>query len=178
MIRPGRSSKADVGFHSGLLTVDVYPLVVVEVGADVLFAEVAHIRERQARWRKDDEAKKTYPQRRARYLDLVFSDGLIEISVLQTAEDFHNEGEIMHHCVYTNAYFAKDNSLIMSAHIGDKHTETIEIDLQRLIISQARGSHSKNSKYHDRIISLVQRNIHKIAKRANQESVKADMRSA
>lgn len=39
----GQVEQADVGFHSRFLTVDVYPLVVVEVGADVLFAEVAHI---------------------------------------------------------------------------------------------------------------------------------------
>lgn len=83
---------------------------------------------RQIRQRKDDEAKETYPQRMSRYLDLVFSDGLIEITVLQTAEDFYNEGEAMHHCVYTNAYYAKDNSLVMSAHIGEKRIETIEID--------------------------------------------------
>ncbi len=44
----GQVEQADVGFNSRLLAVDVYPLVVVEVGADVLFAEVAHIRERQA----------------------------------------------------------------------------------------------------------------------------------
>ncbi len=44
----GKVEQADVGFHSGLLTVDVYPLEVVEVGADVLFAEIAHILERQA----------------------------------------------------------------------------------------------------------------------------------
>ena len=114
----------------------------------------------------------------SRYLDLVFSDGLIEITVLQTAEDFYNEGEAMHHCVYTNAYYAKDNSLVMSAHIGDKRIETVEIDLQRLSISQSRGSHNQNSEYHDRIMSLVQRNLPKIARRATQKSPNADVISA
>ncbi len=42
----GQVEQADVGFNSRLLAVDVYPLVVIEVGADILFAEVAHIRER------------------------------------------------------------------------------------------------------------------------------------
>lgn len=134
--------------------------------------------QRQIQQRKDDEAKKTYPQRMSRYLDLVFSDGLIEVRVLQTAEDFYNEGEIMHHCVYTNAYYAKNNSLVMSAHIGNKHIETIEIDLQRLIISQSHGAYNQDTKYHDRIVSLVQRNLHKIAWRANQKSENADVISA
>lgn len=134
--------------------------------------------ERQIRQRKDDEAKKAYPQRMSRYLDLVFSDGLIEVSVLQTAEDFYNEGEIMHHCVYTNGYYAENNSLVMSAHIGDKRLETIEIDLKRLIISQSHGAYNQDTKYHNRIVSLVQRNIHKIARRANQKSENADVISA
>lgn len=134
--------------------------------------------ERQIRQRKDDEAKKTYLQRMSRYLDLVFSDGLIEVSVLQTAEDFYNEGEIMHHCVYTNGYYAENNSLVMSAHIGDKRLETIEIDLKRLIISQSHGAYNQDTKYHNRIVSLVQRNIHKIARRANQKSENADVISA
>ena len=39
----------DVGHHTRLLAVDVYPLVFVKVGADILFRQVAHIGERQAR---------------------------------------------------------------------------------------------------------------------------------
>ena len=134
--------------------------------------------QRKIRQRKDDEAKKTYPQRMSRYLDLVFSDGLIEITVLQSAEEFYNEGEIMHHCVYSNAYYAENNSLVMSAHIGDKRIETIEIDLRRLIISQSHGAYNQDSKYHNRIVSLVQRNLHKIARRANQKTENADVISA
>ena len=66
----------------------------------------------------------------------------------------------------------------MTAHIGKKHIETIEIDLQRLIISQSHGAYNQNTKYHDRIVSLVQRNLHKIARRANQKSENADAISA
>ena len=41
--------QADVGHHACLLAVEVYPRVFVEVGADILFRQVAHIGERQAR---------------------------------------------------------------------------------------------------------------------------------
>ena len=44
----GDVKQADVGHHARFLAVDVYPLVFVEVGADILFREVAHIRERQS----------------------------------------------------------------------------------------------------------------------------------
>lgn len=43
----GDVKQADVGHHARFLAVDVYPLVFVEIGADILFREVAHIRERQ-----------------------------------------------------------------------------------------------------------------------------------
>lgn len=134
--------------------------------------------ERIEREKKNEEARKTYAQRMSQYLDLVFSDGLIEISVLQSAEDFYNEGETLNHCVYSNAYYAKDNSLIMSAHIGDKHVETIEIDLCRFVILQAHGNHNQDSKYHNRILSLVNQNIPKIARRAKRRTTNADVLSA
>ena len=41
--------QADIGHHARLLAVDVYPLVFIKVGADILFREVTHIGERQAR---------------------------------------------------------------------------------------------------------------------------------
>ena len=37
--------QADVRHHARLLAVDVYPLVFIEVGADVLFRQIAHIGE-------------------------------------------------------------------------------------------------------------------------------------
>ena len=44
----GDVEQADVGHHARFLAVDVYPLVFVEIGTDILFREVAHIRERQS----------------------------------------------------------------------------------------------------------------------------------
>ena len=41
----GDVKQADVGHHARFLAVDVYPLVFIEIGADILFREVAHIRE-------------------------------------------------------------------------------------------------------------------------------------
>ena len=41
--------QADVGNHARFLTVDVDPLMVVEVGSDIFLCEIAHIGEGQAR---------------------------------------------------------------------------------------------------------------------------------
>jgi len=41
--------QADIGNHARFLTVDVNPLMVVEVGSDIFLCEIAHIGEGQAR---------------------------------------------------------------------------------------------------------------------------------
>ena len=43
------------------------------------------------------------------------TDGLIIVKVLQSVDEFYEEGKAMHHCVYTNAYYNDENSLILSA---------------------------------------------------------------
>ena len=45
----GYVKQPDIGNDTCFLAVDVYPLVFVEIGADILFRQVAHVGERQAR---------------------------------------------------------------------------------------------------------------------------------
>ena len=96
---------------------------------------------------------------------MLFGDELIQINVLQSVVDFLNEGIEMHHCVYTNKYYLKPESLILSAHIQDKRIETVEINLNTLKIVQSRAACNGVSEYHDRIIQLVRKNINLIRQR-------------
>ena len=68
----------------------------------------------------------------------------------------------MHHCVFTNDYFKKPDSLVFSARIGDERIETVEISLDTLQVVQSRGVCNESTKYHDRIINLVKQNIRHI----------------
>ena len=45
----GDVQQPDIGHHTRFLAVDVYPLVLIEIGTDVLFTEVPHVGERQSR---------------------------------------------------------------------------------------------------------------------------------
>lgn len=65
----------------------------------------------------------------------------------------------MHHCVYANRYYEKQNSLILSARIDNKRIETVEVDLQQMKVIQAYGACDKFTIYHDRIVSLVNDNM-------------------
>jgi hypothetical protein len=96
-----------------------------------------------------------YIRRRKRFYDMVLTDGLIEVHVLPDIPAFRAEAEEMHHCVYTNEYYKKPYSLIMSATIAGKRSETIEVDLTTFTIKQCFGKHDQFTMYHQRILDIV-----------------------
>ena len=53
----------------------------------------------------------------------------------------------------------------MSATIGNKRIETVEVDLKKLCVVQSRGVCNQNTEYHDRIIDLVNSNMNLIRQR-------------
>lgn len=128
-------------------------------------AKVEAKRKLEERRKEIAAADAEYKKVKGRFLDIRFSDGIISVSVLQSVEEFFEEGETMHHCVYSNGYYKKENSLILSARIEEKPVETVEVNLGTLRIIQSRGVCNKNTEYHDRIINLVERNIDLIRQR-------------
>lgn len=111
----------------------------------------------------EDEAKrKKFEKLKAAYFGLVFIDKDLTVKVLESLEEFKNEGDEMHHCVFTNEYHLKPDSLILSAMIDGIKTETVEVSLEEMRVVQCRGKFNKNTEYHDRIVNLVNRNIKKI----------------
>jgi DNA-directed RNA polymerase subunit RPC12/RpoP len=108
---------------------------------------------------KEDE----YRQAKAKFFGLMFSDGLINVRVLESVAEIITEGKMMHHCV--GSYHSKPDSLILSACIDGKRIETIEISISQLKVIQSRGVCNKNTKYHKQIIALVENNIPLIEER-------------
>ncbi len=104
-----------------------------------------------------------FREMKAKYFGLEFSDGQIQIRVLESVAEIIIEGKIMHHCVAS--YFYKEDSLILSACIDGKKIETIEVSLSQLKVIQSRGVCNKQTEYHDRIINLVNQNISQIENR-------------
>ena len=104
---------------------------------------------------QDIRTNETYIKRRKRFYGMVLTDGLIECRVLPDVPAFRKEAEDMHHCVYTNEYYKKPYSLIMSATIAGKRIETIEVDLTSFTIKQCFGKHDQFTMYHQRILDIV-----------------------
>lgn len=92
-----------------------------------------------------------------KFFGITITDGTITIQPLESVTQFYQEGKSMHHCVY--GYYKRKDCLILSARIGEKRIETIEVSLKTFDIVQSRGVCNQNTEYHDRIIGLVKNNI-------------------
>lgn len=117
------------------------------------------------RKRRAAEEEQRYRELKSRYFGLVFTDGDLAVRVLESVQEFVEEGDAMHHCVFSNSYYSKPNSLIFSATIGGKRVETVEVALDTLKVVQSRGVRNSQTEYHNRILNLVRRNMPRIEKR-------------
>lgn len=106
-----------------------------------------------------------YRKLKGRFFGIFFTDGTIQVKVLESVNEFAEEGVAMHHCVFSNEYYLKADSLILSATIDGKRIETIEISLKTMKVVQSRGVCNKNTEHHNRIVSLVNKNMELIRKR-------------
>ena len=70
-------------------------------------------------------------------------DGIV-IRPLESVTQFYKEGKAMHHCVYANRYYRRSECLIMTAIVGEKHVETIEVNLKSFQIVQSKSRMQRN----------------------------------
>ena len=102
---------------------------------------------------------------KSRFFGIVLSDNDLEISVLDSIEAYRAEGEKMKHCVFSGEYYAKPDSIILSAHDRQgNRIETVEFSISRGKVVQSRGLCNSNTEYHNRIIELVNSNAHRFLK--------------
>jgi len=84
--------------------------------------------------------------------------------VLKSVEEYKKEGDSQHHCVYTNSYYGKEDSLVLSARMIDKPdepVETVELSLADGSILQCYGKCNRFTPYHNEIVNLVANNAYK-----------------
>lgn len=117
------------------------------------------------RKRQAAEEEQQYRDLKSRFFGLAFTDGDLSVRVLESVQEFVEEGDAMHHCVFSNAYYQKPNSLIFSATVCGKRIETVEVALDTLKVVQSRGVHNSQTEYHDSIVNLVRRNMPQIEQR-------------
>jgi len=116
----------------------------------------------QERERLKDLAKweKRYAVAKAPFLGIAFGDGNIVLSVIQSVEDVRQEGEAMHHCVFSNGYYKNPDRVLMSARdASGKRLETVEVGLDPYKVLQSRGLQNGTTECHKAIVALVEANM-------------------
>ena len=119
----------------------------------------------EERIRQAKKHEKAYRKLKGIFFGIAFTDGTLQVRVLESVAEFAAEGTELHHCVFSNSYFLEKNSLILSATIDGKRIETVEVSLKTLEVVQSRGLHNSNTEYHDRIVNLVNSNVNLIRQR-------------
>lgn len=114
------------------------------------------------------EDEERFHELKSKFFGIRFTDGTIQVHVLESVQEHLEEGMAMHHCVFDNAYHLKENSLILSATIEGRRIETIEVNLDTLKVVQSRGMCNQNTEYHDQIVNLVNANKRLIRQRMRQ----------
>ena len=69
------------------------------------------------------------------------------------------EGDELGHCLFASSYYNKEHSLITSARVKGKLTETIEVNLDNMELIQNRGYDNQPTKYSKRIEKIINKNI-------------------
>ena len=118
--------------------------------------------EEAERDKKKKEWVRTYQRR---FKDMCINSDGFTIKALLTREDFDEEWKALHHCIKT--YYGKLDTLLVSISVGEKKTETAEIDLKSYEIRQCRGANNQPSEYHERIVQLLNSQV-KIFKAYNE----------
>lgn len=113
---------------------------------------------------KDSEKRlKEFLKMKGAYIGVAFNDGKIFIKALKSPKEYTEEGHAMHHCV--GGYWSHPDSLILSARTSKgRRIETVEVSLSTFEVVQSRGHNNEYTSEHNRIISLVNKNMNIIRK--------------
>ena len=123
--------------------------------------EKAKARQLADKLSEDGKTNLEYMKRMGAFLGVKLQLGNVTLQPLQSIREFFEEGSELCHCVFTNNYYKHSDCLIIGARVDGKRTETIEIDTKNWKIVQCRGKHNQPSKYHERILNLMNRNMYK-----------------
>jgi len=109
--------------------------------------------------------KPSSPNSKVDIVGLVMTDGEITIHTLNSVAEYYNEGNRQHICVGSSRYYLKEDTLVLTAIIGNKTVATVEISLSDYQVIQCRAFANKVCEYQDRIKEIINANIALIKER-------------
>lgn len=107
------------------------------------------------------EEEEAYSTHITPYAGIVLHGEAFDVRPLLSVSEVYEEGEKMKHCVYTNGYYKKKDSLLLSARRGDERVETVELSLKTFEVLQSRAVRNGVTPWHERIIQLINNNANR-----------------
>lgn len=127
--------------------------------------EIERREREQRRLLQEQQREDDFKTLKSKFFGLIITDNEIVVKVLESIEEYYEEGNVQNICVFGSEYYKKADSLILSARIDGKIIETVEVDLQTLKVVQCHGRNNEDTEYHKRIIDLVNSNSRLIKER-------------
>ena len=93
------------------------------------------------------------------------TDGEIEIHSIDTIDDYYEIGQRQSICCGSAKYFLKEDTLTLTAYIGNKQIATLEISLDDCHIIQCRAFANQVCEYTEQIAGIINANKKMIAER-------------
>lgn len=145
---------------------------------DKLIRRKSRVEAKKAREQQRSEIIKAnvqFKKDKSRYFDIRFAENGLSIIVLDDINEYLQEGESLHHCVFINRYYEEKDSLILSARKGNERIGSIEFSLKTMSVIQIRGDHNTVPAEADSIRKLIEDNV-SIFKRAKNAPKNPEIR--
>ncbi|WP_168181924.1 PcfJ domain-containing protein [Duncaniella sp. C9] len=135
---------------------------------DIYVAKVNRQRIKEQREIERQQAikdKTKFEELKSRYFGMEMTDGEIEIHSIDTINDYYKIGDKQSICCGTAKYYLKEDTLTLTASIGNKQIATIEISLDDYHIIQCRAFANEICEYTQQIAGIINANKKMIAER-------------
>lgn len=106
--------------------------------------------------RTDKQREKDFYKYKSMFFGIKIVKNDIQLMVLNSIEEYKKEGDVMHHCVFSNRYYGEKDSLVLRAIVGGVHMATVELSLKDYKVLQCRGKHNSKPERYDDIVGLVE----------------------
>lgn len=130
--------------------------------------KVNRLRQKEQREKERQQAvkdKARFEELKSRYFGLAMTDGEIEIHSIDTIDDYYEIGQKQSICCGSAKYFLKEDTLTLTAYIGNKQIATLEISLDDCHIIQCRAFANQVCEYTEQIAGIINANKKMIAER-------------
>jgi len=110
------------------------------------------------------EEKEQYARKIERFKKIILSDGIFRITTLATIDQHYEDAVTLHHCLFHNKYYEKDNTIVVRVtkeNTPEKPYADAEIEFRKGEILQIYGNQNLllPEKEHEAVKTLIKENI-------------------